>query len=232
MLADVASPTAATMRRSASITDHLAGIGGLVFVALLLVQNFVRASGPSFSAPPIAVTSYFADHRAAALVPLGLFPLGMAAILCFAAGIRARTTDANARWCAEVGSLAVIVLAGLFSLVNIVEIVIAAAGSDLAAAPHVVRALWTIHSAAFGLNLAAIAIALAGLSRAARRAGLIPRWLSVLAVPGAACLFAASIGTVAIAEGASWLYLGMIGFAVWALFLVTAGAALLRPHRP
>jgi hypothetical protein len=222
-------PPAGILRRRGAPTERLAGAGGLIFVALLVVQNLVRASGPSFGAGPTTVTSYFADHRAAALVPLALFPLGMVAILCFAAGIRARASDAEGRWWADVGTLAIIVLAGLFAIVNIVEIVIAATGSDLESAPHVVRALWTFHSAAFGLNLAAIAIALTALSRATRRSGLIPRWLAVLALPGAACLFAAAVGTVAIAEGGSWLYLGYLGFAVWGLFLVVAGTALVAP---
>jgi hypothetical protein len=229
MLARVTPSAEVPTRRSALSTDRIAGIGGLVFVALLLVQNVVRASGPSLNAAPATVTSYFADHRTAALVPLGLFPVGMAAILCFAAGIRACARDDEGRWWADLGSLAIVVLAGLFGIVNLIEIVIAATGSDLASAPQVVQALWTFHSAAFGLNLAAIAIALAALSRATRRSGLIPRWLALLALPGAACLFVAAIGTVSIAEGGNWLYLGYLGFAVWALFLVVTGAALLAP---
>jgi hypothetical protein len=92
----------------------------------------------------------------------------------------------------------------------------------------VVRALWTLHSAAFGLNLAAIAVALVALSRAARAAALIPRWMFVLVLPGAGCLFVAAICTVAIAEGSHWLYLGYLGFALWAIFLVTAATALLQ----
>jgi hypothetical protein len=205
---------------------RLAGAGGLVFVVLLLVQNLVRASGPSFSATPATVTAYFADHRVAALAPLALFPLGLVAILCFAAGIRSRARGTNARWYADLGALAVVVLAGLFSLVNIVEIVIAAAGTNLTAAPQLIQALWTLHSAAFGLNLAAIAASLAGLSQAARGAGLIPRWLALLALPGSACLFAAAVGTVAIAEGARWIYLGYAGFAIWAIFLIVASLTL------
>lgn len=121
MLSETVEPAAPPVRARVGV-DQLAGAGGLVFVALLLIQNAVRASGPSFTATPTAVTTYFADHRAAAIVPLTLFPLGMVAILCFAA----------------------------------------------------------------------------------------------------------PSGTVAIAEGSHWLYLGYLGFAVWALLLRTAGSALLR----
>lgn len=209
-------------------TDRVAGAGGLVFAATLIVQNALRASGPSFTSGPTTVTSYFADHPVAGLVPLGLFPLGMLALFCFAAGIGARGRDGLAtRWWAAVGILAVVTIAGLFALVNITEIVIAARGGELIGSPSVIRALWSIHSAAFGLNLAAIAIALLALSRAARVLRLIPRVLAIAALPGAACLFLAAIFTVAIVDGASWLYLGYVGFAVWGIFLIVTAAALL-----
>jgi hypothetical protein len=215
-------------------TTRVGGAGALVFAAIVVVQNVMRASGPPFGSSPRAVTDYFADHRAAALVPLGLFPLGMIAILSFAAGMRSRARDAAARWWADLGMLAVVCVAALFAIVNLVEITIAADGSDLAAAPRVVSALWTLHGAAFGLNLAAIAVALLGLSRTALAEGLIPSWLAVLSLPGAALLFCAAAGNVAIAEGSHWLYIAFPGFAVWAIFLLAAGAALLRsrPDHP
>jgi hypothetical protein len=203
-------------------------VGALAFAAIVVVQNAIRASAPAFGSSPTAVSDYFADHRAAVLIPLGLFPLGMVAILCFAAGIRSRVHDPAARWCADVGSLGVVAIAALFALVNLVETTIAADGAYLASAPGVVGALWTLHGAAFALNLAAIAVALVGLARAALQAGLIPSWLAVLSVPAAACLFCAAVGNVAIAEGSRWLYVAFPGFAVWAIFLLTAGTALVR----
>jgi hypothetical protein len=227
MVASILHPPATGAARRAPAVERLAGAGGLVFVALLIVQNVVRSSGPSFTASPADVTTYFADHRAAALAPLALFPFGMVAIVCFAAGIWTRTREAAGRFWAHVGVLGVAALAGLFSLVNIIEIAIAADGGRLAGSPQVVNALWGVHSAAFGLNLTAIAVALVGLSRAARSSGLIPRALAIVAPVGATCLFIAAVFTVGIAEGARWLYLGYIGFIVWGVFVVTAGAALL-----
>jgi hypothetical protein len=210
----------------------VAGIGGLVFVALLVVQNVVRAAEPGFAAGPADVSEYFAAHRVAAVVPLALFPLGMVALLCFGAGLWVRAREhPTGRHYAAVGGLAVVVLAGLFALVNVVEIVIAVDGTDLAAAPHVLAALWAMHAAAFGLNLTAIALALVGLSQAARVLGLVPRAVAVLAWPGAACLFVASLATVAVAEGSGVLYLGFVGFVVWGVFVVVAAARLAVGHR-
>ncbi|MGH3281825.1 MAG: hypothetical protein ACRDNW_22175 [Trebonia sp.] len=228
MLADSVQTRTRTGARRATTVERLAGAGGIAFVALIVIQNIVRASGPSFTASPASVTSYFADHRVAALLPLALFPLGMVAILGFAAGIWTRAHDAGSRFWAGVGCLAVAAIAALFSLVNIIEIAIAVKGGDLAASPRVVTALWTVHSAAFGLNLTAIALALVGLSRVAVATGLIPRALARTALLGAACLFVAAVFTVAIAEGGKWLYLGYLGFVIWGVFLLVTGVSLFR----
>jgi hypothetical protein len=223
----VTAPPASTSDRPTAVLGRLAGLGGLVFVALLVVQNVVRAAEPGFAASPAEVSDYFAGHRLAVVVPLALFPLGMVALLAFGAGLCVRAREhPTGRWFAAFGGLAVVVLAGLFALVNIVEIVIAVDTADLAGSPHVLSALWAMHAAAFGLNLTAIAIALVGLSQAARAVGLVPRAVAAVAWPGAACLFVASLATVAIAEGSAVLYLGFVGFVVWGVFVVVAGARL------
>jgi hypothetical protein len=228
VLADITHQPIKHQARRLVATDRIAGVGALLFAAIVVVQNAIRASAPAFGSAATAVTDYFDHHRVAALVPLGLFPLGMIAILSFAAGVRSRAHEPAARWWADVGSLAAVAVAGLFAVVNLVEITIAADGSDLASAPRVVSALWALHGAAFALNLAAIAVALLGLSRAALAAGLIPSWLGVLSLPAAACLCCAAAGNVAIAEGSRWLYVAFPGFAVWTIFLLAAGAALVR----
>jgi hypothetical protein len=98
----------------------------------------------------------------------------------------------------------------------------------LASSPGVVEALWAIHGAAFGLDLAAIAVALIGLSRAAASTALIPAWISAAALPGAGCLLVAAVFTVAITNGGPWLALGLVGFVVWIVFMVAASISLLR----
>jgi hypothetical protein len=208
-----------------------AGLGALVFVALLIAQNIVRSTGPGFDADPAMVTAYFSGHRVAAVLPLVLYPIGMVALLAFAAGMRSLARAPRDRFWSALGTLAVAVLAGLFGVVNVIEIAVAVAGRDLAAAPHVVVALWAVHAAAFGLNLAAIAIALVALSRVASSEHLIPRALAIAAIPGAACLLAGALSTVAIAGGSPVLYLGLVGFLVWGVFLVVGGINLLR-RRP
>ena len=211
--------------------DRLAGAGGLVFAAILLAQNIIRAGGPGFGAAPAQVIAYFLHHRVAALVPLGLFPIGMIALFAFIAGVRARADREDSRWWASMGTLGAATIAALFAVVNITEIVLTAKADRLAASPAVVQALWGMHAAAFGLDLAAIAVALIGLSRAAAAVPLIPAWLTVAAWPGAACLLTAAVFTVALANGGTWVAVGLIGFIVWLAFVVTASVSLLRGRR-
>jgi hypothetical protein len=56
---------------------------------------------------------------------------------------------------------------------------------------------------------------------------LIPTWLKIAGWPAAACLLAAAVFTVALANGGPWVAVGLAGF-VWLVFVVTASAALLR----
>jgi hypothetical protein len=218
-----------TQARQAATFDRLAGAGGLVFTATLVVQNIIRANAPGFDAAPAQVTAYFLDHRAAVLVPLGLFPAGLLALFPFIAGVWVRARQEESRWWAGAGALGAATIAALFAIVNITEIVLAAKAARLASSPAVVQALWTLHAAAFGLDLAAIAVALIGLSRAAASIPLIPAWLAVAALPGAACLLTAAVFTVALANGGAWvLALGLTGFIIWLVFVVVASVALLR----
>jgi hypothetical protein len=208
--------------------DRLAGAGGLFFVGTIVVQNIVRSGAPGFGASPATVAGYFAHHRAAVLTPLGLFPIGMLALFAFTAGVWSWGHRADAPWWGGMGALGVAAIAALFALVNIGEIVLAAKDTQLAASPGVVEALWAFHAAAFGLVLAAQAVALVGLSRAALAAGLIPGWLDVPTLAGAGCLLVSSVFTVAIVNGGPWIALGLVGFFVWGVFIAVAGISLVR----
>jgi hypothetical protein len=224
-----ADETARTQNTRPGAAERFAGAGGLVFVSTLVVQNVIRSSGPSFGAAPGKVVAYFLHHRAGALIPLGLFPLGLVALVMFVAGVWTSThQDDASRWWANVGALGAAAIVSLFALVNITEIALAAKAHQLATSPAVVQALWAVHAGAFGLDLAAIAVTLVGLSRAAASSHLIPSWIEIAALPAALCLLIAATFTVALATGAAWITVGLVGFLVWILFVATASIRLLR----
>lgn len=230
-----AAPPHQVRPRSAAVfsPSRLAGAGGLVFVATLIIQNVLRAAAPGFDAAPGTVTAYFLHHRFAALLPLGLFPIEMLGLFAFVAGVWASTNRSEDRWWATVGGLGAASIASLFALVNIIEVVITAKAQTLAPSPGVVEALWAVHAAAFGFDLAAIAVALVGLSRAAASTALIPAWINAPALVGAGCLLVAAVFTVAITNGGAWFDLGLVGFVAWIVFMVAASISLLRkPQLP
>ena len=211
--------------------DSLAAIGGLVFAAALLAQNIIRASGPGFDAAPGKVVDYFLHHRAAALVPLGMFPVEMIALFAFVAGVWTKADSEQGKWWASMGALGTATIAALFAFVNIIEIVLTAKAGQLASSPTVVQALWAVRGAAFGLDLAAIAVALIGLSHAAASRQVAPAWLTIAAWPASAALLVAATFTVALTNGGPWIAVGLAGFIVWLTFLITASLSLLR-NRP
>jgi len=88
-----------------------------------------------------------------------------------------------------------------------------------------------VRGAAFGLDLAAIAVALIGLSHAAASRQVAPAWLTIAAWPASAALLVAATFTVALTNGGPWIAVGLAGFIVWLTFLITASLSLLR-NRP
>ena len=227
----VATATAEKTRTGAPAVlsaGRYAGIGGLVFVAALVVQNVLRAKAPGLDAAPGAVSAYFLHHRAAAIIPLGMFPIEMLAFFAFVAGVWTSASRNENRWWATMGVLGAAAIASLFALVNIIEIVLTAKAETLAQSPSVVEVLWALHAAAFGLDMAAIAVALIGLSRAATSSGLMPAWLGAAVLPGAAFLLVASVFTVALSNGGPWLGVGLVGFLFWLVFMIATSISLLR----
>ena len=216
-----------TQPQEPAVSGRLAGAAGLIFAATLVADNLIRASAPGQGASPAQVTDYFLHHRAAALVPLGLNTFGIT-VLVFVAALWAMAKTEHTRWWAGVGALGTAFIAAMFGVVTVTEIVLTAKAGSLAASPAVVQALWAMHGAAFGLDMAAIAVALVGLSRAAAAMRLIPSWLALAAWPGAACLFTASVFTVALVNGGPWVAVGTVGFVVWLAFVIIASISLLR----
>jgi len=141
MVATVTGENTRTEAPAVVSAGRYAGIGGLVFVAALVVQNILRAKAPGFDAAPGAVSSYFLHHRVAALIPLGMFPIEMLALFAFVAGVWTSASRNENRWWATIGVLGAAAIASLFALVNIIEIVLTAKAETLVHSPSVVEVL-------------------------------------------------------------------------------------------
>jgi len=211
-----------------------AGVAGLTFLALLLLQNVL--AGTSY--PPNSATApqilLFARNDARIVEFLFLtYVIGFPALLTFAAGLSQLAARRNSRASlpARLGQYSVVAVAAFFGLANIVQVTLVAARGDLIGDFALVRTLWTLHNALFILNFVALAGALFGLGRAAAIADIVPGWMRWVSLAGALALAVSALPIVAEVHGSKLLALGLAGFLCWLIFLAVAGISLLRmPH--
>lgn len=222
----VARPVA--KRRSA---EQIAGLSGLVFLALVIFQNLLKATTNPANSATAAQIVRFAHHDAWTVDLLVVtYVIGFPCLFLFAAGLGRRCSElapASEIW-SRLGRSSVAVVAVLFGFVNILQVVIVATRGELAANPALATTLWAFHNAVFTLNLLAVGGALLGLGRAATIAGLLPRRLGQLTVLGSALLAIAAAPAVSEVHGSGILAIGLLGFLCWLALLATTSVGLLR----
>lgn len=219
---------AATPTDGRSIGTRIAGIGGLAFVANVVVNNALRGSFPKNDASAADVAAFYAAHDGLTLVFSAIYPIGLVGIALFVAGIASRALSGPGRLSAVVGILGSAGVAGGFSTLLALDSAIAGHLHRGGASTDVVEGLWVTHNAVFGILLGSIAVALAGLAHAAASAGLLGRAWRPVSLVGAALLLAGAATTPAIVNGAPTIFLGFAGFAVWVAFVVAASVRLIR----
>jgi hypothetical protein len=224
-------PQPRLVAETASREALLAGIGGAVFFVLLVVQNLLKAATNPANSATAAQILRFAHHDAWSVHLLVVtYVIGFPALFLFVAGLTRRCSDlcpASEVW-GGLGRSSVAVIAVLFGLINVLQVVLVAERAELAGNPALVSALWAMHNAVFTLNLLAVGGALLGLGRAATLAGLVPRWMWPVSIVGALLLAVAAAPAVAEVHGSNLLAIGLIGFLCWLLLLATSSIRLLR----
>ena len=208
-----------------------AGLGGLVFLVLVVVQNLLKAStNPSDTATAAQILTF--AHRDAWSVHLLFvtYVIGFPALFAFAAGLSKLAARRNpmAALPGRIGQYSVVAVAVLFGLINVIQVTLVAARPQLVSDPVLVHTLWTMHNAVFTLNLVAVAGALFGLGRAAVISGIVPGWVRPVSLAGALALAVSALPIVAEVHGSNLLGLGLAGFLCWLAFLAIAGTRLLR----
>jgi hypothetical protein len=206
----------------------LGGIGGLVFAGAVIAQNAIRSGFPLNDAATQDVMQYYADHRSATIALSVLFPIGLVGLVTFLGTVVARVTRGAGRAAAFTGVFGAAAIIATFTLVTSADVAIAAYIHRGAADASVVEGLWVLHNAVFGFLLASIGIALAGLSTAATRTGLLSRRWGVAGPIGAALMVASAATTPAMVDGSATFFVGAAGFLVWIAFVIRTGVALLR----
>ena len=221
--------TGLAVERDAKVRPGLlGGIGGLVFAGAVIAQNAIRSAFPMNDATTEEVMRYYADHRGATIALSVLFPIGLVSLVAFLGTVVARVTHGAGRPAAFAGVFGAAAIIATFTLVTSSDVAIAAYIHRGAAEASVVEGLWVLHNAVFGFLMASVGIALAGLSTAAARSGLLSRRWAVAGPLGATLMVVAAATTPALVDGSATLFVGLAGFLVWVAFVIRTGVALLR----
>ena len=125
----------------------IGGVGGLVFVTTVVVQNVIRGSiAPKNDAAVSKVVEFYADHRSTTLVLAALFVVGAVGGAAFNAGLLSRLAAAPSRAPALAGTIGFIGVFALFSSVAATDV--ALSGYVPLGPPNtdVVPALWMLHN--------------------------------------------------------------------------------------
>ena len=213
------------------ISAKLAGVGGIGFAAIVLLQNIIRGgSAPVNGASTDEVLTHYADHRAITFVLVATFVLSGAGLAVFLGGAMRRLMATERRGWAWTGFVGAAGIMALFSVVVGAEQALSVVASGDHPNLGAIEALWALHNSVFTVLDLFIAAALLGLSRAGIAAGLTPRAFRRLAPVGSALLLVGSFAGPSIAAGDAMPLFGLagIGFVIWLAFLATTGTRLVR----
>ena len=184
-----------------------------MFVASVIAQNVLRAQYPANDASATKVMSFYADHRSLTLVLAVLFPIGLVGLAGFVGTLVARVAHGRGpharRSPGLVGAAGIV---GNFTILLAADTAISGYVHRGAADPAVVEGLWVFHNAVFGVLLASIGIALAGLAIACAKHGLLTARWKTAGLVGAALLLVAATTTPAIIDAGPTMLLGLVGF--------------------
>jgi hypothetical protein len=218
-----------TQRTSTKLRPGLlGGLGGLVFAASVVVQNAIRSGFPMNDASTQDVMRYYADHRSATIALSVLFPIGLVALCTFLGTVVSRVVRGAGSAAAVAGAFGAAAIVGCFTIVTSADVAIAGYIHRGSADASVVEGLWVLHNAVFGFLLGAIGIALAGLTIASAKSGLLSKRWAIAGPVGAALLLVGAMTTPAIIDGSPTFFIGVAGFAVWVAFVIRTAVALLR----
>ncbi|MGZ8713542.1 MAG: hypothetical protein ACXWZX_10105, partial [Mycobacterium sp.] len=184
------------------ISAKLAGIGGIGFAAIVVLQNIIRGgSAPANGATTDEVLTHYADHRAITFVLVATFVLSGAGMAIFLGGAMRRLMASERRGWALTGFAGATGILALFSVVVGCEQALSVVASGDHPNLGAIEALWALHNSVFTVLDLFIAAALLGLSRAGIAAGLTPRAFRRLAPIGSALLLVGTFAGPAIAAG-------------------------------
>jgi hypothetical protein len=213
-------------------TTRIVGVVALAYATSMIVQNAVFAvtGAPDYAAPLSVVLTYHAENQGALAVTFGLEAMNMVLLLLFVTalhGLVVRRGGAGADW-SRLAVAAGATLSALFALTIATHIAVVLAANDLTEPNPAFELMWQLHAATFALALPALGATFIGAALATHASGLTRPWQRILGVIGGSLPILAGFGNLAIADGSPLLFVGVLGLAMWLVWLVVTGLRLIR----
>ena len=223
--------TPAVRTRNQVSTTRFVGFVAIAYAASMIVQNalFAVTGAPDYSAPLGAVLTYHAENQGALTVTSGLEAVYMVLLLLFVTalhGLVQRRGVAGTDW-SRLAVAAGATLSALFALIIATHIAVILAASGLTESNPAFELMWQLHAAVFALALPALGATFIGGAMATHASGLTRPWLRILGVVGGSLPILAGLGNLAIADGSPLIFVGVLGLAMWLVWLVVAGLRLI-----
>lgn len=213
-------------------TTRTVGVVAVAYAASMIVQNTVFAvtGAPGYSDPLGVLLTYHAENQGALAVTSGLESMNMILLLLFVTalhGLVQRRGGAGADW-SRLAVAAGATLSALFALTIATHIAVVLAANGLSEPTPTFELMWQLHAAAFALALPALGATFIGTALATHASGLTRPWQRLLGVAGGSLPILAGVGNLAIADGSPLVFVGVLGLAMWLVWLVVTGIRLIR----
>ncbi|MCF0079545.1 2-oxoglutarate/malate transporter [Streptomyces lomondensis] len=211
---------------------RVSGLAALGFAFLIVAGNvvLVPAGLPRTGAGIGEVDEFFRTHGDLVGIGSAVTPVAWVLATLFGAGavrvLWRSERDRGEAW-ALLGFAGLLLQNAVFAGVVAIRLALASTAADGVGAA---TSLWALHDALFTLNGTFLAVALAGLSLAGLRAGLIRPWHGRWGLVSAALLSGSAVLTPLVIDHAGPLgLLGLVGWLMWVVWLVVYGVVLMRP---
>lgn len=226
---EAATPAVAAGNRVS--TARSVGVVAIAYAASVFVQNAVFAvtGAPDYSAPLGVVLAYHAANRSALAVAMGLEAVNMVLLLLFVTalhGLVQRRGGTGVDW-SRLAVAAGAALSALFALTIATHSAVVLAAAGLAEPNPAFALMWQLHAAVFALALPALGATFIGAALATHASGLTRPWQRLLGVAGGSLPIVAGAGNLAIANGSPLVFVGVLGLALWLVWLVATGLRLI-----
>lgn len=208
--------------------NKVAGIGGLVFLITVILENFLRGAPIGNNSPISEIVNYYQVKQSSLAISHSLYILTIPSLLLYASGLFRKLHSMKSDMWARTGWGAANIVIISFSLVVMSDIVltnISASGTD---SSLLILMLFKIHAAAFIINGAVLGTVMIGFGMAAYKIKIFAKWLSILAIIGGILLILSAIPADAVLAGSLIGIPGFVGFLIWLIWLAVTSVKLIK----